>query len=162
MLEVKRSKIHGKGVFASRDFRKDERIFKFAPKLYELAHEAGCHCAICCRSIQIQDSYWLYPDKGSHGWHINHSCEPNAGIIGYYIVALRDIPAGEEITVDFSTTRADPVWRMDCQCAMPTCRKEIRSVHHMPEHLFERLFNYMPDWVRRQRRPTTKAPVEGA
>jgi SET domain-containing protein len=37
------------------------------------------------------------------GWHINHSKTPNANHFNYEFFALRDIKAGEEITIDYNT-----------------------------------------------------------
>lgn len=56
--------------------------------------------------------------------HINHSCEPNAdpreqnGEI--WIVARRDIPAGEEVTFDYGFGWKD--WpHHPCRCGTPSC-----------------------------------------
>ncbi len=37
------------------------------------------------------------------GWHINHSKTPNTHHHNYEFFALRDIKAGEEITIDYNT-----------------------------------------------------------
>lgn len=37
------------------------------------------------------------------GWHLNHSDNPNAGHHGYDYFALRNIRAGEEITIDYNS-----------------------------------------------------------
>lgn len=37
------------------------------------------------------------------GWHLNHSITPNAYHRQYEFYALRDIKAGEEITIDYNT-----------------------------------------------------------
>lgn len=37
------------------------------------------------------------------GWYLNHSKNPNATHYGYEYYALRDICAGEEITIDYNT-----------------------------------------------------------
>jgi SET domain-containing protein len=54
----------------------------------------------------------------------NHSCRPNArlcirqGRIEFY--ALRPIPDGEEITVNYGPTHHDG--RLACRCGMPDCQ----------------------------------------
>ncbi|MDT4953257.1 MAG: uncharacterized protein QOJ02_1395 [Acidobacteriota bacterium] len=57
--------------------------------------------------------------------YINHSCEPNAfarRTAGHKMIflALRDIEAGEEITIDY----LDPIHPSaeECQCGASTCR----------------------------------------
>lgn len=54
----------------------------------------------------------------------NHSCAPNArlairgGRVEFY--ALRDIAAGEEVTVDYGETHHEG--RLPCRCGAPGCR----------------------------------------
>ncbi len=61
----------------------------------------------------------------------NHSCDPNSGFSGQvFLVAMRDIDAGEEITFDYGMTvsesaGSDMVFRMACSCGSPLCRKTI-------------------------------------
>lgn len=56
--------------------------------------------------------------------YTNHSCRPNArlcirqGRVEFY--ALRDIEAGEEVTVDYGETHHDG--RLRCRCGAPGCR----------------------------------------
>jgi SET domain-containing protein len=53
---------------------------------------------------------------------LNHSCEPNVGVGGNILfVAMRDIAAGEELTIDYALFD-DNDERMDCQCRRPSCR----------------------------------------
>lgn len=41
-------------------------------------------------------------------WYVNHAAEPNAGHEGFRYRALRDIAAGEEITIDYNTLGIPP------------------------------------------------------
>jgi uncharacterized protein len=56
--------------------------------------------------------------------YTNHSCQPNArlvirdGRVEFY--ARREIPAGEEITVDYGDTHHEG--RLPCRCGAPGCR----------------------------------------
>ena len=53
---------------------------------------------------------------------LNHSCDPNLGWAGERtLVALRDIAAGDELTVDYATMTVAP-WEMDCRCGSAGCR----------------------------------------
>ena len=48
---------------------------------------------------------------------VNHSCQPNVGMGGnVMLVAMRDIAAGEELTIDYALFLADPGFAMDCRC----------------------------------------------
>lgn len=61
----------------------------------------------------------------------NHSCEPNCGFRGQiFLVAMRDIIAGEEITFDYAmvvseSLGSDIVFEMECTCGSASCRKII-------------------------------------
>jgi hypothetical protein len=52
--------------------------------------------------------------------YLNHACDPNAaGTERDAVVALRDIAAGDEITIDYRWNAYDDgtgVWKMDCEC----------------------------------------------
>jgi uncharacterized protein len=56
---------------------------------------------------------------------LNHSCEPNVGIQGQIVfVAMRDIAAGEELTLDYATIDHDSE-PMACRCGANGCRRLI-------------------------------------
>jgi SET domain-containing protein len=69
---------------------------------------------------------------------INHSCDPNCEsdeIDGQvWIIALRDIAAGEELTYDYNLYDGDDDDPAICQCGTSTCRGSMYS----PEELEER------------------------
>ena len=55
----------------------------------------------------------------------NHSCDPNIGVQGQIVfVALRRIPAGEELTHDWATTDDDD-YVLECRCGARECRGTI-------------------------------------
>lgn len=83
---------------------------------------------------------WLDPDHPF--MFLNHSCEPNLGIRGEReFVALRDIPAGAELTVDYAITENNPYWEMRCSCGEARCRETIRAIQFLPAEIFAR---YLP------------------
>ena len=86
--------------------------------LRENAGERFDHCACPDNGVVL----WGWPHR-----HINHSCDPNA----YesfeeqcsYLVARRDISAGEEITCDYNINITNGT-RWPCRCA-PRCPGEV-------------------------------------
>ena len=73
---------------------------------------------------------------------VNHSCAPNLGVRGEReFIALRDIGPGEELTVDYAITTDEELWQLTCLCASPLCRRLIRSIQFLPDHIFEK---YLP------------------
>ena len=75
---------------------------------------------------------------------INHSCSPNAGLRfaanGVFLIAIRPIGPGEEISWDYSTTLRESNWHMICQCRSAECRKVIGN--------FETLAPERQEWFR--------------
>jgi hypothetical protein len=77
-------------------------------------------------SVQIEeDLYLVTPNEGPADW-VNHSCDPNAGLVGQIVlVALRDIRAGEEIGFDYATSDGSPYDEFECGCASRLCRHHV-------------------------------------
>ncbi len=123
----------GKGVFASKriepgelvwDYAGDERWIEEIPKMLWR----------CC--FQVDYDKYVVPEKGSAGWFMNHSCEPNCVITGRTkVVALRRIEPGEELTFDYSTNVGWEGFSMPCRCGTKRCRKIVRSYGYLAEEL---------------------------
>lgn len=59
---------------------------------------------------------------------LNHSCDPNLGWTDETtLAAIRDIPAGEELTVDYATVIADPEFVLMCHCETYRCRQVVEG-----------------------------------
>ena len=59
---------------------------------------------------------------------LNHSCDPNLGWAGPdTLVAVREIPAETELTIDYSTVIDDPDFAMVCHCDTYRCRQMIEG-----------------------------------
>jgi hypothetical protein len=69
--------------------------------------------------------------------YINHSCDPNcrASVVGNRAIlfSLYVIPAGAELTFDWSTTSTDTKdkWKMDCKCGSNKCRGVISGFQYL-------------------------------
>jgi SET domain-containing protein len=62
---------------------------------------------------------------GNQTQYINHSCDPNADAVvidgSLFIFALREIAAGDEITVDYLNSFEQD--QSVCQCRTASCRQ---------------------------------------
>lgn len=124
--EVRESKIHGRGLFATADIAKDEIVavkgghIVTHQQLQEITPRLGPV------EIQIGDGLYIAPItavecEGSM-LYSNHSCDPNLGMRGEIsFVAMRDIAAGEELTHDWATTDDDD-YAVKCKCGAANCR----------------------------------------
>jgi SET domain-containing protein len=56
----------------------------------------------------------------------NHSCDPNIASVDDEMIALRDIEAGEELTIDY-TQYSPKIWSMKCNCGAKNCTGIVRG-----------------------------------
>src|SRR3989338_7085928 len=100
-IEVRNSKIHWKGVFALKDFKKGETVVDWF----------NCSTQLTKSQVNKLPKYkrkhisYLGNDKWvlfkSPGKYMNHSCDPNTKAVNGKDVAVRPINKGDEITVDY-------------------------------------------------------------
>jgi uncharacterized protein len=154
-LKKQSSVTHGSGIFARGDIRKDERLAIFGGKImlidemYQLPREMQRY------TMQIEERFVLGPasDRAEDTDFFNHSCDPNCGFSGQvFLVAMRDIAAGEEITFDYAMTvsesvGSDMVFRMDCVCGSSRCRKTITEQDWQLPELQDRYRGYFSPYI---------------
>lgn len=69
--------------------------------------------------------------------YLNHSCNPNClmHVAGNRAIlySMYVIPAGAELTFDYSSTSTDSAsqWTMKCHCGQPNCRKNISGFQYL-------------------------------
>jgi SET domain len=81
---------------------------------------------------------------------LNHSCEPNLGWAGEdTLVAIRDLAAGEELTLDYATAIADPDFVLMCHCETYRCRQVIEGTDWRIPQLQKRYAGYWAPEVQR-------------
>lgn len=137
-LEVRKSKISGTGVFASKRISKGEKIAVFGgfvidmktlPKLKETNPRA--YKTITDIGYQIDDDLIFAPTNTtqfSAAEYINHSCNPNCGFSSpITFTSMRDIQKGEELTMDYAICVTSKLLEMDCACASIHCRKKVTA-----------------------------------
>ena len=103
------------------------------------------------RSIQIADDLYLVSsDEREPGDMLNHSCDPNCGLLGSQVlVAMRDIAPGEEITFDYNTFE----YEIDqgggqCTCGAATCRGRVPGFKHVAADVRARYGEYIAEYLR--------------
>lgn len=82
---------------------------------------------------------------------VNHSCEPNTGMGGnVLLVSMRDIAAGEELTIDYALFLGDPDFTLDCHCGAAACRGTVRGTDWMRADLQERYRGWFSWWLQQK------------
>jgi uncharacterized protein len=133
---VRTSKIHGRGVFASRAIRKGTKILEYtgpivtadeADKIGAESENGHTHTML----FQIDKDRVIDGTRGGDARYINHSCDPNCEAVQYgdkiFIEALRAINKGEELVYDYHLQVAGKITdkvkkEYACFCGSPKCR----------------------------------------
>lgn len=137
LVVVRRSPVHGRGVFAIRRIAKGARIIEYtgermshaaADRRYGELHDGSSHTML----FSVDDKVVIDATKrgGPARW-INHSCAPNCESIvddgRVYIEAIRVIGADEELSYDYNLLleeRHTPKLKREhpCYCGKRGCR----------------------------------------
>ena len=84
---------------------------------------------------------------------INHSCEPNMGMLdAITLVAIRDVQEGEELLCDYSFWENNEDWKMKttCCCGSKHCRKTITGKDWKLIKSNDLMFRYYSPYLRRR------------
>ncbi len=107
-LEIKKSQVHGKGVFATEGLPKGTLVDRIAgrPRHYSSIPAA----LLLRRSFEVSKDNYVVAKKGSVGWFLNHSDRPNCtyDIQTREIATKKKIRKGEELTLDYHETTSWP------------------------------------------------------
>ena len=143
LIEVRRSRIQGWGIYALKKLRKGQRIIEYIGERIHPRQEQSRYEEEANRrhhTFLFSVSRYTTIDGGVGGNEsrfINHSCDPNCEAINdgrrIFIHAARDIAAGEELTYDYSyDIRGDQSHALKqyyvCHCKSDNCRGTIMRI----------------------------------
>lgn len=137
----------GKGVFTSKELVVGTPILEFGGQLVSLQEIQNF-----CYVLEIEAGIFLSA-SGEIDDFVNHSCEPNCGIIYQnkrpLLCALKQIAADEQLTFDYSLSIREDKTNFECSCGSKICRKKIGHFSDLPEELKERyrLLGLVPSWL---------------
>jgi SET domain-containing protein len=139
-FEIRRSKIQGRGAFATRRMRPGQRIVEYTGERISQAEgdrryaENGMqrhHTFL----FTLDDDLLIDGGRGGNASRfLNHSCDPNCEAVIHgdriYFHALRNIQPGAELTFDYKYERTEAHTEEDevfyaCRCGSPKCRGTI-------------------------------------
>jgi uncharacterized protein len=136
-LAVRRSGIHGRGVFAREAIPAGTRLIEYTGE--RITQEEGDRRYPWDDSVPYHTLLFTVEDDllvdggvgGNLSGYINHSCDPNCTSViedrRIYIESIRDIVPGEELTFDYQMIiqgRHTPAEkrRFPCRCGAAGCR----------------------------------------
>lgn len=130
-LEKRSSRIHSTGCYTTEPIKKGTHIVEYVGDriTVEEADE---------RYVNCEKTYLFGLTDGKHvidgkniAAFINHSCEPNCEADEIdervWIIALRDIEAGEELCYDYNLYDGEDDDLSPCQCGAKNCRGTLYS-----------------------------------
>jgi SET domain-containing protein len=150
--EKRASPIHGRGLFARAAIAAGEIVAVKGGAILNAAAWSRVREAVSPAEIQIEDDLYIAPRSAgeveANILCLNHSCHPNVGVRGQItFVAMRDIPAGAELTIDYAMIDGDPAERMACACGAPECRKLITGDDWRLRELQRRYAGYFSRYI---------------
>lgn len=134
---VRTSKIHGRGVFASRPIRKEIRILEYTGPIIsdKEADEVGITTDKDGHShtmlFQVSKKRVINGNEGGDARYVNHGCDPNCETEQdgdqIFIKSLRAIKKGEELVYDYHLQVPGKITdkvkkEYACFCGSPKCR----------------------------------------
>jgi uncharacterized protein len=149
--EIRHSDTEGRGLFAKEPIRKGEIVSVRGGHILTRQME---------KKIKKPDEYWGYPiadefvlaplntqEVEDVMMFLNHSCDPNVGILGQIIfVAIRNIDSGEELTIDYVMFGANKE-PMRCSCCSSNCRGLITASDWKIKKLQEKYRGYFSSYI---------------
>lgn len=137
-IEIKNSPIQGKGLFTRVPIKMGQAIWvsKGAEPVEEKIYtekEFKEFQKWCIDNGKEWDAVALgdghhraaIADRENHPENYgNHSCDPN---LDKNHIALRDIEAGEELTIDYGQF-SEKEWSMSCNCGAKNCKGMVRGI----------------------------------
>ncbi len=132
-LIIRQSRIHSYGCYTARPIRTGTRIVEYVGEYLTCEQADDLY-------DDFENTYLFGLDGGKRiidgfgvAAFVNHSCQPNCEtdqIAGkMWIIALRDIEAGEELTYDYNLYDGED--DAPCLCGAPRCRRSLYSKNHL-------------------------------
>lgn len=125
-LQIKASKIDGKGAFALEAIPARKKVGELAGEVISLRRARKLAEQLKRIAIVELDDHWALNATDTEGAikYINHSCQPNTymRVIGKHVefYALRDIAIKEELTCGYGETHHDG--KLLCRCGTKGCK----------------------------------------
>lgn len=136
---MKGNSIAGYGIYASRDLREGDLIFKgegrsqriitkrFVEKNWN--EEEKMHFRRYAYPVS-EELFILWDEDPSEWAPQNHSCDPNTAFDGLNVYAIKAISKGQELTLDYARFLDENMEPFVCQCGSPSCRGLISGIRH--------------------------------
>ena len=142
----------GLGIFALQPITAGSTVAGFGGHVVERQEFDQLTEDLRTHSLQVDDRLYLVSlPPFAPADHVNHSCEPNCGVIGSCLmVAMRDIEAGEELCFDYAMSDTNDYDEFVCACGTVSCRGLITGGDWKRPELQERYAGFFSSYITRK------------
>lgn len=137
--QMKGNAIAGFGIYANKDLRAGEVIFKGEEKAQRLATKSYIDSNWSSSEMETFKKYayplsselYLLWDQNPSEWAPqNHSCNPNTAYKGLNVIAVRPIKKDEELTLDYASFLDHSMEPFECRCGEGSCKGLINGIEN--------------------------------
>jgi D-alanine-D-alanine ligase len=134
---MKGNSIAGYGIYASRDIRKGEVIFKgegksqrvITKRFVEKNWNEDEKLHFRRYAYPVSEELFILWDEDPAEWAPqNHSCSPNTAFDGLNMLAIKNINQGDELTLDYAQFLDENMEPFQCNCKSEKCRGLIMGI----------------------------------
>ena len=152
LAQVRDAGAKGLGVFATADIPAGTTVAGFGGHVVERAEFDLLAEDLRTHSLQVDDRLYLVSlPPFAPADYVNHSCEPNCGIVGsLLLVTMTDVVEGEELCFDYAMTDTNDYDEFVCACGTPSCRRLITGGDWKLPELQERYRGYFSAYITRR------------
>jgi uncharacterized protein len=150
--EVRSANRKGLGIFATRPIPAGTTVAGFGGNVVERSEFETLDDDLQTHSIQMDERLYLVSlPPYAPADYVNHSCDPNCGIIGSaLVVAMRDIAVGDEICFDYAMSDTNDYDEFVCECGAPSCRRLVTGGDWKRPELQERYRGWFSAYIERR------------
>jgi SET domain-containing protein len=143
---------HGIGVFATAPILTGTTVAAFGGFVVDRRELEALGDTIRTHALQIDDDLFLASmPPFSSADYVNHSCDPNCGIVGaVLLVAIRDVEAGEELCFDYAMSDSDDYDEFECTCGTALCRGVVTGADWKRPELRARYEGWYAEYLARR------------
>jgi hypothetical protein len=142
----------GSGLFAREPLEKDEVLAVWGGVIIPSSRLSVYSEYAQTHGLQVEDDLFLLPlTEDDPSDCFNHSCNPNAGLLGQVtLVAMCSIEPGEEVCFDYAMSDSNPYDEFECGCSTPICRGRVTAEDWKRKDLQMRYEGYFSSYLQRR------------
>ena len=129
LYKIKKSSIDNRGLYASKNIKKDTKIIEYKGKIITIKETETNPKFDNDKAIYLFNLNKKYDLDGDFRYNtarlINHSCDPNCEVDGVglklWIYSIKDIKKNEELTYDYGFSFDKDYKDFPCRCGSKKC-----------------------------------------